>query len=640
MDQGALVERASRGDHDAFGELVGARLARLDTAARLILRDAELARDAVQEATLRAWRNLRGLRDPDRFDAWLHRLTVNACLDLARQRQGRIVEIQLTPLHDPPIPDASARVTDADYVSRMLGAIDPAQRAVIVLHYYLDLSLPETAAALGIPLGTAKSRLNRALDAMRIRVAGEREIAFAGRSGGSIRMNDIDREPRSLTSDQLNAALSDAGGSDRPTYLDDIVAQARRSRQRPAWTFPERWLPMTLRTASADTAPPMRMALILVILMLMITLIASAAIVGSQLLRNGPDQGLPAAAMLPTACPPGTVLKSGDIATVAGTGATGYTGDGGPATAATLGLVVGGGGDLAFGSDGTLYLSDPGNGVIRTIDAAGTIRPMSPATPDGDKFVWPVGLAVGTTGDLYVADMGDGDTPFVYRVDPAGARTVVAGTGVSGVTGDGGPATAAEIQSSWVATGPDGRLYIAEPLSVRVIDGSGTITTVAGTGHSGFAGDGGPATAAQFGAYLEDVVVDDAGDIFVTDPGNHRIRRIDPAGIITTIAGTGKYASSGDAGPATAADIIAPGALALDGDGGLVFTDYIDQTVRRIDSRGIITTLAGHTLLPGFRGDCGPASSALLSAPAGIAVRDGVIYFSDTGNDRIRMIVP
>ena len=171
MDQQALVERASQGDHEAFGLLVGARLARLDTAARLILRDAELARDAVQEATLRAWRNLRGLRDPSRFDAWLHRLTVNACLDIARQRRSRVIEIELTPLHDAPVQDASSQVTDAMYIERMLAVLDPSQRAVVVLHYYLDLSLPETAGALGIPVGTAKSRLNRALEAMRIKVA-------------------------------------------------------------------------------------------------------------------------------------------------------------------------------------------------------------------------------------------------------------------------------------------------------------------------------------------------------------------------------------------------------------------------------------------------------------------------------------
>ncbi len=177
MDQTSLVERASQGDHEAFGVLVSAHLARIDTAARLILRDPDLARDAVQDATLRAWKNLRGLREPSRFGPWLHRLTVNACLDIVRKRRGQRFEVELSPLHELPIPDPTARVADALYMERMLAAIDPAQRAVIVLHFYLDLTLPETAAALGIPVGTAKSRLNRALEAMRIRVADESESA-------------------------------------------------------------------------------------------------------------------------------------------------------------------------------------------------------------------------------------------------------------------------------------------------------------------------------------------------------------------------------------------------------------------------------------------------------------------------------
>src|SRR6185436_15890799 len=152
VDPTRLFERASQGDHEAFGMLVGEHLARLDSAARLILRDPELARDAVQEATLRAWRNLRGLRDPAKLGAWLHRLTVNACLDIARKRRGRLFEVELTPLHDAPVADPTSRIANALYVERMLAAIDPAQRAVVVLHFYLDLTLPETAAALGIPV--------------------------------------------------------------------------------------------------------------------------------------------------------------------------------------------------------------------------------------------------------------------------------------------------------------------------------------------------------------------------------------------------------------------------------------------------------------------------------------------------------
>ena len=176
VDLTRLFEQASQGDHEAFGMLVGEHLARLDTAARLILRDPELARDAVQEATLRAWKNLRGLRDPDRLGAWLHRLTVNACLDIARKRRGRTSEAEPPPFHAAPVSDPTSRVADTLYVERMLAAVDPAQRAVVVLHYYLDLTLPEPAATLGIPVGTAKSRLNRALAAMRISVADENEL--------------------------------------------------------------------------------------------------------------------------------------------------------------------------------------------------------------------------------------------------------------------------------------------------------------------------------------------------------------------------------------------------------------------------------------------------------------------------------
>ena len=133
--------------------LVDGSLARLDAAARLILRDAELARDAVQEAMVRAWRDLPGLRDPDRFDAWLHRLTVHACIDMARRRRRRVIEVELTPLDDLPVADASALVADRDLLDRALRRLEPEQRAVVVLRFYLELSLPEAADALGIPLG-------------------------------------------------------------------------------------------------------------------------------------------------------------------------------------------------------------------------------------------------------------------------------------------------------------------------------------------------------------------------------------------------------------------------------------------------------------------------------------------------------
>jgi RNA polymerase sigma-70 factor (ECF subfamily) len=157
MDQRGLVERASRGDHDAFGLLVDGSIARLEMVARLILRDSELARDAVQEAMVSAWRNLPGLRDPERFDAWLRRLTTRCCIDMARRKRRRVIEVELTPVDDVPVDDVSTWLADRDVLDRALHRLEPEQRAVVVLRYYLQLTMPEAAHALGIPLGTAKS---------------------------------------------------------------------------------------------------------------------------------------------------------------------------------------------------------------------------------------------------------------------------------------------------------------------------------------------------------------------------------------------------------------------------------------------------------------------------------------------------
>ena len=167
MDQRELVERAQRGDHDAFAALAGAFVARLDAAARLILRDPELARDAVQEGFIRAWKNLPTLRDPDRFEGWLRRLVFRSCMDVLRRRGRRPREVELSPLVEPAVSDAAAVTADRDLLDLILRRLPPDQRAVVVLHYYFDLSLPEVATTLGIPVGTAKSRLHRSLALMR-----------------------------------------------------------------------------------------------------------------------------------------------------------------------------------------------------------------------------------------------------------------------------------------------------------------------------------------------------------------------------------------------------------------------------------------------------------------------------------------
>jgi RNA polymerase sigma-70 factor (ECF subfamily) len=173
VDQRGLVVRARGGDHDAFTALVDLTLVRLDAVARLIVRDPELARDAVQDTYIRAWRDLPGLRDPDRFDAWLHRLIVHSCLDQVRRRRRRVIEVELTPIDMPAATDMAVELADRDLLEGALAGLDPGHRAVVVLHYFLGLPLPEVAAAVGIPLGTAKSRLHYALASMKVAVLEE-----------------------------------------------------------------------------------------------------------------------------------------------------------------------------------------------------------------------------------------------------------------------------------------------------------------------------------------------------------------------------------------------------------------------------------------------------------------------------------
>jgi RNA polymerase sigma-70 factor (ECF subfamily) len=175
--QRALVVRAREGDLDSFSQLVKLSFPRLERVAYLILRDADRAQDAVQDALMRAWRDLRALRDPDAWDAWMRRLTVNACYDVARKDQRRrTVEVHVEP--DPATAgttDSTAEIGDRDWLGRELARLDLDQRVLLVLHYYLDHTVTEVAHILDIPYGTAASRLHRGLEAMRtsMRVASE-----------------------------------------------------------------------------------------------------------------------------------------------------------------------------------------------------------------------------------------------------------------------------------------------------------------------------------------------------------------------------------------------------------------------------------------------------------------------------------
>ena len=187
MDQRQLVERARRGDHDAFAALVGLFVVRLDAAARLILRDRDLAQDAVQDGFIGAWRNLPALRDPDRFEGWLRRLVFRACVAMIRRQRRRVIEVALLPNDSlASIGDIASITADRDLLDEALRRLRPEWRAVVVLHYYLGMPLPDIAETLGIPIGTAKSRHHRSLEEMRSSIAAALETPQSRLAGGQL----------------------------------------------------------------------------------------------------------------------------------------------------------------------------------------------------------------------------------------------------------------------------------------------------------------------------------------------------------------------------------------------------------------------------------------------------------------------
>jgi RNA polymerase sigma-70 factor, ECF subfamily len=178
----ALVEAAQRGDHEAFEVLAIAAGTRLFRIARLVLRDVQLAEDAVQEALVKAWRELPSLRDPERFDAWLNRLLVNACADQGRRHRSRSAEVRVLRL-EPSQPDSSQIVADRDQLERGFRRLKPDQRVTIVLHFYLGQSAQEIAETLGVPVGTVKSRLHYATETLRATLEADARGPVAAANG-------------------------------------------------------------------------------------------------------------------------------------------------------------------------------------------------------------------------------------------------------------------------------------------------------------------------------------------------------------------------------------------------------------------------------------------------------------------------
>jgi cysteine-rich repeat protein len=335
---------------------------------------------------------------------------------------------------------------------------------------------------------------------------------------------------------------------------------------------------------------------------------------------------------------------NGIITTHAGTGTAGFSGDGGQARDARLNDPRA----VTVDPAGRLVIADRGNARIRRVANDGTITTIAgvgTAGNSGDggpatqaEFESLSGVFADAVGRIFIVDANNHD---VRRIDLDGTIVPVAGANFVGFCGDGGLAISACLYFPiGVAVDPAGRVFIADRNNGRIrrVETNGVITTVAGTGLGGFSGDGGPSAAAQISGGVTGVTIDNRGRLLIVDGGNKRLRRIDEQGVINTVAGTGATGAAGDGGPATSAPLRRPSSVAAGPDGAFFVADFDGHRVRRIAVDGTITTVAGIGAA-GFAGDGGPATSALLSHPAGIAVDpSGRVYIADQDNHRVRRI--
>ncbi len=374
--------------------------------------------------------------------------------------------------------------------------------------------------------------------------------------------------------------------------------------------------------------------------------------------------------MLPVLCP-AQAPPQYTITTVAGQlGGTGiYSGDGGAATSADLW----GPANIIFDSSGNLDIADSINNRVRQVSASGVITTIAgngtagfagdgtSPTASGTELNSPSGLTFDSNGNLYIADTDN----YEIREITGGKIETVAGKNGSGAgfSGDLGAATSAQLWNApSAAVDPAGNIYIADAFNnvVRVVCqtqtpiacgntdfgdivwAAGDINTFAGQNSlgAGYQGDGSVST----GALLNNpaaVLLDPAGNLYISDSGNNAIRKVDTNAIITTVAGQGPLAAglAGDGGPAIQAELNGPKGLALDSYGNLYIADTVNSAIRVIEPNGNITTIAG-TGTPGSHGDGGPATSAELYFPSGVAVHNGKVYIADNQNNAIRMLTP
>ncbi|HWQ35479.1 MAG TPA: Ig-like domain-containing protein [Blastocatellia bacterium] len=351
-------------------------------------------------------------------------------------------------------------------------------------------------------------------------------------------------------------------------------------------------------------------------------------------------QGNSASARIAVTYTPTTIISR-----VAGTQSAGFDDESGTAALARLWNPE----KVATDAAGNLYLTDTGNhrirkvapnGVITTVAGSGSVGASGDGGPaTAASLNQPRGVAVDSAGNIYIADSGN---HRIRKVAPNGVITTVAGDGADDFSGDGGPATTAKLSSPYgVAVDGAGNVYIADTGNSRIRKiniTTGVISSLTNGGY-GYSGDGGQAAAAKL-SFPEAVFVDGAGNVYLSDTGNYRIRRIGADGIITTIAGTGTPGSVGEGGKATSAQINQPSGLTVDAAGVIHFADRGNHRIRRIAADGTITTVVG-TGTAGANGENNSATAAQLRSPSGVATDPaGNLFIADTGNHRVLMIAP
>ncbi len=321
----------------------------------------------------------------------------------------------------------------------------------------------------------------------------------------------------------------------------------------------------------------------------------------------------------------------------------GYSGDGGAATNAKLNNPI----SVFAGRDGNIYISDWGNSRLRLVNAAGIISTVAGNgiygfSGDGGiataaELNGPMGVFADGTGNIFFADIGN---ERIREINTNGIINTISGNGIYSFSGDGGPATAASFRDpAGICSDISGNIYVADEFNnrVRKINTNGIISTIAGCAARGYSGDGGPATLAEF-YYPSGVATDASGNLFIADESNNCIRKVSNQGMVYTIAGNGLPGYTGDGGPAISAEIFNAAGVRLDNFGNIYITDGFNNRIRKINTNGTISTIAGNGK-KGFSGLGDTATLAEIYDPVSISVdAGGNIYFANAFNYTIEKL--